>query len=260
MVDSDIGFKEKSSYYDKSANFKTKKTIKVFLENFHDSRLWTDAFPDSDEFKIDFTTLTVAENRHMVDSASDGCQKLQELSEQYELGDNLIICLDSDFSYIRSVLNFTEDSHDRDYIFETYSHSIENAKYYEDFIVESISRYISEDPHSEKFNFIYEYYREISKAIFYPFVKTLILRNLENKAITAEDNIMKILNDFKGISFNKTYSCKDFLNNPKWISVKESLSRLNILLDTEISSKGIDFNLVLDKLSRKRALNPIAIF
>lgn len=66
MVDSDIGFKEKSSYYDKSANFKTKKTIKVFLENFHDSRLWTDAFPDSDEFKIDFTTLTVAENRHMV--------------------------------------------------------------------------------------------------------------------------------------------------------------------------------------------------
>ena len=98
MVDSDIGFKEKSSYYDKSANFKTKKTIKVFLENFHDSRLWTDAFPDSDEFKIDFTTLTVAENRHMVDSASDGCQKLQELSEQYELGDNLIICLDSDFS------------------------------------------------------------------------------------------------------------------------------------------------------------------
>ena len=50
MVDSDIGFKEKSSYYDKSANFKTKKTIKVFLENFHDSRLWTDAFPDSDEF------------------------------------------------------------------------------------------------------------------------------------------------------------------------------------------------------------------
>ena len=27
MVDSDIGFKEKSSYYDKSANFKTKKTI-----------------------------------------------------------------------------------------------------------------------------------------------------------------------------------------------------------------------------------------
>ena len=67
---------------------------------------------------------------------SDGCQKPQELSEQYELGDNLIICLDSDFSYIRSVLNFPpEDSHDRDYIFETYSHSIENAKYYEDFIV-----------------------------------------------------------------------------------------------------------------------------
>ena len=30
MVDSDIGFKEKSSYYDKSANFKTKKTIKVW--------------------------------------------------------------------------------------------------------------------------------------------------------------------------------------------------------------------------------------
>lgn len=29
MVDSDIGFKEKSSYYDKSANFKTKKTIMI---------------------------------------------------------------------------------------------------------------------------------------------------------------------------------------------------------------------------------------
>jgi len=249
MVDSDIGFKEKSSYYNKSASFKTKKTIKVFLENFHDSRLWTDAFPDSDEFKIHFTTLTVAENRHMVESASDGCQKLQELSEQYELGDNLIICLDSDFSYIRSILNSTKNSYDRDYIFETYSHSIENAKYYEDFIVESIARYISEDPCSEKFNFIYQYYRDISKAIFYPFVKTLILRNLENKSITNEDDIMKILNDFKGISFNKTNSCKDFHKNPKWTSVKDKLSRLNISLDVDIFNKGIDFDSILDKLN-----------
>lgn len=250
MVDSDIGFKEKSSYYDKSKNFKTKKTIKVFLENFHDSRLWIDAFPDSDEFQIDFTTLTVAENRHLVDSASDGCQKLQELSEQYELGNNLIICLDSDFSYIRSVLNSTENSYDRDYIFQTYSHSIENAKYYEDFIVESISRYIIEDPYSEKFSFIYDYYREISKAIFYPFVKTLILKNLEDKSITAEDNIMKILSKFKDISVSKKHSYKDFSNNPNWISIKQSLSVLNVSLDAEISSKGIDFDSILEKLSK----------
>lgn len=249
MVDSDIGFKEKSSYYNKSAKFKAKKTIKVFLENFHDSRLWTDAFPDSDDFIIRFTTLTVAENRHLVDSASDGCQKLQELSEQYELGNNLIICLDSDFSYIRSVLNSKEASHDRDYIFETYAHSIENAKYYEDFIIESTSRYLSEDPYSEKFNFIYEYYRDISKAIFHPFVKTLVIKNLENKSITSEDNIMKILNDFKEIGFNKENSCKDFSKNPKWISVKEKLSRLNTLLDEDISKKSIDFNSILVRLS-----------
>ena len=248
MFDSDIGFKEKSSYYEKSGNFKDEKTIKVFLENFNDSRIWTDAFPKPDDVSLHFTTLSVLENRDLVDSPAEGCQKLQELSEQYELGSNLIICMDSDYSYIRSVINSTLDTYDRDYIFETYSHSIENTKYFDAFIVDSISRYISEDKSSDKFEIIFQYYRDISKSIYSPFVKTLALRNFENKSISNEDNIMIILSEFKDISFNKQNTCTNFKNNPKWQSVKSKLSNLDNSLNTELSNRSIDINTIFEKL------------
>ncbi|MFV5548129.1 DUF4435 domain-containing protein [Acinetobacter oleivorans] len=259
MVDSNIGFKEKSSYYEKSSTFKNKATIKVFLENFQDSRIWTDAFPESDDFRIHFTTLTVAENRDLVNSPSDGCQKLFELSQQYELGNNLIICLDSDYGYIRSIINSNESTYDRDYIFETYSHSIENTKYFDYFIIESISRYISEDLTSDKFKFIYEYYNDLSKTIYTPFIKTLVLNNLNNESISSKDEIMVILNEFKEISFNRTHTCLDFKVNPKWVSVKNKLSNLETRLNASITSNGIDINSIFDKL-RKNNINEDNIY
>ena len=251
MITNGIGFKEKSSYQEKSQIFKKKQTIKVFLENYTDNTVWRDAFPKRDDLIIRFTTLTMPEDRKLLPNPGNGCRKLEEFAKSYVLGNNLIICLDSDFDYILSVMNSTADQYDENFIFETYAHSIENIKFYENFIVEGISRKVWEDEKTESLKCIYSYYKEFSNSIYDPLVRTLFLKNVTNETITNNEEIFKVLDKFNKIKISKTSDFENFSTNQLWTSIKKSLIDLSKKLDSEIKLRSLEseYKLVQQRLN-----------
>ncbi|WP_151745127.1 hypothetical protein [Acinetobacter calcoaceticus] len=174
---SNIGFDESSEYYKNTEFFTGHRTVKVLLENIQDAEVWNDALPDKENLYFEFgTAIDVADELGI--KIAEGCGQLNKI-KHYHLGENLIICRDSDFSYLaylmRNIIAGETPSNNiiSDYIFETIVHSMENIVFYKDYVMHHFANrmnlHISNI--SVKAPWINEFYVNFSNLIYIPLIK-----------------------------------------------------------------------------------------
>jgi len=99
------------------------KSIAVYVESFEDISFWHNILSPYEEqeiIKFNIRPYTSTE-------FTDGKAGLKKLFDN--TGNSLIICLDSDYDYL--LAEYSDNTiHSNPYIFQTYSHSIENLKCY----------------------------------------------------------------------------------------------------------------------------------
>ncbi|HCJ5746111.1 TPA: DUF4435 domain-containing protein [Escherichia coli] len=126
-----LGFKSKSSYYEKSAHFLSDtqpKWVVVWVESDDDKRLWLPVLKNTYKkynFKFHLASIYPFKDCKIADGCSRVFAKIN--SGEIELGDFAIACLDSDYSYISG--NYAckqKNLLESPYVFQTYVHSKEN--------------------------------------------------------------------------------------------------------------------------------------
>jgi len=145
-----LGFNSKSSYYKKTDVFlspQQPRWVGVWVESDDDKRLWMPVLKEKYvkcRFKFHIASL------HKFDDGvvADGCSRLisQFRKGNIELGESMIACLDSDYSYISG--NYDNKNKSillTDYAFGTYVHSKENLYLHSEGVAEIIERSLGED-------------------------------------------------------------------------------------------------------------------
>ena len=110
---------------------KAPKTITVYVESDEDIAFWRNILYLYENKNIRFdiqlpskTSLAKGKNK----AIQRGCEIFNHLSIN-SLGDYLLICVDSDYDYLlQDYSKYSKIINDNDFIFQTYSYSIENLK------------------------------------------------------------------------------------------------------------------------------------
>lgn len=131
MENAALGFKLKSSYYEKSAKFISQNApqwVAVWVESDDDKRLWSPLLNERyRRFKFKLHIASLLESKD--EKYADGCNRIFSLIKNgnIELGKNSIACLDSDYSYISGNYECNEkELLESPYVFHTHVHSKEN--------------------------------------------------------------------------------------------------------------------------------------
>lgn len=145
-----LGFKSKSSYYEKSARFLSDtqpKWVAVWVESDDDKRLWLPVLKNTYK-KYNFKFYLASIHPFKDCKIADGCSRVfaKINSGEIELGDFTIACLDSDYSYISG--NYAckqKNLLESPYVFQTYAHSKENIYIQPNGISRIFERALGED-------------------------------------------------------------------------------------------------------------------
>ena len=176
----------------KTSLHKTEPIVRVFVEDMIDVSFWK-LFFDNQNIKTKIQPATS-------DGYSNGVKEVLKLKDN--VGKYFLLCVDSDYNYL--IQNSTIDSeliNTNDYIFQTYTYSIENYKCFADSLNTLMLNATKQD---EADLFDYEYFlSEYSKIIYKLFVYSVYFK-INNEADFPISEFKKI------ISFNKNI---DISNN-----------------------------------------------
>lgn len=150
MKDSTLGFKLKSSYYEKSSKFISQNSpqwVAVWVESDDDKKLWSPLLCEryfKYKFKLNVASLFNSDDGKV----ADGCCRIFKLIKngEVELGKHSIACLDSDYSYISGNFDCNEKNLlESPYVFHTHVHSKENIFIHSEGIERILGRALGED-------------------------------------------------------------------------------------------------------------------
>ena len=251
---SDIGFEESSDYFKEMEIFTGQKTVRVLIENSNDADIWNDALPIKDNLVFEYATvLDVAEEFNL--KVAEGCTQLNKIGH-YHLGDNLIMCKDSDYSYIAYLMkkiidNSTASYVISDYIFETIVHSKENIVFYENFVLNHFANRVKVHPSliNAKAPWLKLFYFNFSKIIFTPMLKLIyhdsILHFRLKKNQIGFNKINSIFKGLRNIPLNNIQDFNVFFESRSWKRVEREISAYEktidkIILENKLTNE-IDF-------------------
>lgn len=174
-----LGFKSKSSYYEKTKQFLSQdkpRWVSVWVESDDDKKLWFPILKSKYErcqFKFHIASLEKFEDGVI----ADGCSRLIALIKKgsIELGKANIACLDSDYSYISGNYNCKQkEILQSNFAFGTNVHSKENILAHPVGVSYILERSLGED--LSQFDIDLEGFSTgISNALFECFVKLISL-------------------------------------------------------------------------------------
>lgn len=246
---SKIGFTQKSSYFENYDKFTGKKVVKILLENSSDARVWRDAFPKLKDTKFEFTTA-IEEANNLDILPAEGCKQLEKVSP-YLLGKHLIVCKDSDFSYITNliinILDKSNSSIEKPFVYETNVYCIENIEFYSEFVKNQFAKGLFLHESSFQDDWINDFYSTFSNLIYEPFLKLIFLNIYSNSKIESVNQIYNCL-----VQINKipTLTMNDFINffkSKEWNNVKHEISLIDQKFNSIIDSKNLRDNFLLVK-------------
>ena len=131
--DKDISFRvsgkgvgDKRKYFNIDGSEATR--VDVWVEALADKWFWLEYFQDNSDYKFNFRGPDEIDAKDK--KRSTGCDRLFTLEKQKEiiLGNDCILCLDSDDSYIKSFIpGFTSKKSQRPHVYTTKIYAIDNA-------------------------------------------------------------------------------------------------------------------------------------
>ncbi|HCJ0884371.1 hypothetical protein [Acinetobacter baumannii] len=257
---SNIGFEESSEYYKNTEFFTGHRTVKVLLENIQDAEVWNDALPVKENLYFEFgTAIDVADELGI--KIAEGCGQLNKI-KHYHLGENLIICRDSDFSYLaylmRNIIAGETPSNNviSDYIFDTVVHSMENIVFYKDYVMHHFANranlHISSI--SVKAPWINNFYINFSNLIYSPLIKFIYHDFILHKDLKLKQNGFKIFGliftHMKNIPMRNLSDFNNFYESKIWKKIVIDIETYENSLDQIILShnKVEEIDIILQSL------------
>ncbi|ANC42609.1 hypothetical protein A6V27_00005 [Hafnia alvei] len=197
-----LGFKSKSSYYEKSARFldgNQPKWVAVWVESDDDKKLWLPVLKNTFKkfnFKFHIASLQKFEDGKIADGCSRIFAKIN--TGEIVLGKCTIACLDSDYSYISG--NYAckqKDLLGSSFVFQTYAHSKENIYVHPHGIAQIFEYALGEDLEQLGLN-VESFSKNLSVSIHKYLVKLISLYQFND--IKEFDKYHKrFISDFKSI-------------------------------------------------------------
>lgn len=179
-----LGFKSKSSYFEKAAHFlndNQPKWVAVWVESDDDKRLWLPVLKNTYK-KFNFKFHIASLHDFKDGKISDGCSRIfaKIKSGDIELGHFTIACLDSDYSYISGNYECKQKKLlESPYVFQTYVHSKENIYIHSEGIVQVFERALGEDLKQLGMD-IDLFTNRFSESIYDYFVKVVSLYRIDD--------------------------------------------------------------------------------
>ncbi|WP_441253177.1 DUF4435 domain-containing protein [Pseudomonas putida] len=210
-MDEELGFPFDLEYLDNQSLFLdldegAPEEVVVWVESRDDIRLWKHVLKDNASYTFDFRPASMF--RSADGKAANGCNRLIKLyrSGQIQAGKNSIFCLDSDFKYVASFAdNYSGDDYNIPNFYWTRVHSKEQVFVFDDLVDEVVSQVVCM-PKTKLEQRARAVYREISKAIYMPFIRLLYLRACSFEVFCA---------DVQGFSIRLDSALKILLNKPR---------------------------------------------
>lgn len=252
---SKIGFTQKSSYFENYEKFTGKKVVKILLENSSDARVWRDAFPKLKDTKFEFTTA-IEEASNLDILPAEGCKQLDKISP-YLLGKHLIVCKDSDFSYITNlIINIMDkgnSSIEKPFVYETNVYSIENIEFYSEFVKNHFAKGLFLHESSFQDEWINDFYSIFSNLIYETFLKFIFLNIYSNSKIESVNQIYNCLVKINKIPTQTMNNFINFFKSKEWNNVKNEISLIDQKFNSLIDSENLreNFLFVKDELIKK---------
>jgi len=164
-----------------------KKKIIAYVENEDDVPFWWDIF---DRYAPNFRFSINPSTR--VKSLERGKESVLKLKDQ--VGDSLILCIDSDYDYLLQGATATSKLiNDSPYIFQTYTYSIENYNCYAESLKGICVKATCND--DELFDFI-SFFRRYSETVYELFLYSYYFQKVgDQNSFTLSEfcNVIKIL-------------------------------------------------------------------
>ncbi|MDH0562882.1 hypothetical protein [Acinetobacter courvalinii] len=256
---SDIAFTQSSKYIKKSQLFNGKLVVKVLFENIQDSNVWKDSLPIKENVTFKYATaVDVADDLKL--KRREGCSQLKKISH-YELGKNLIICIDSDYNYIgsimRSIINNTDFNYFiYDYVFETIVNSKENLIYYEQYVVEHMASliYSHASDMKDKAPWIFDFYAKFSNLIFKHLLQLIYHDVILHQDLKINQKGFKVfwnkINKILDIPSNKKVNFSQFFQSRIWKDIELEVEKLEKEMEIIFlnHNRKIEFELILSKI------------
>jgi uncharacterized protein YjgD (DUF1641 family) len=172
----------------------TPRQILVYVEGFDDVSFWYNIlspYENQNNIKFKIQPYSNEENDKIDNKFMDGKKGLQKLFGHTGRGKYLIICLDSDYDYL-----FPEHSikakkiNESDYIFQTYTYSIENLKCYS----ESLSGVCVQATQNtdEKIDFP-AFFKNYSETIYPLFLWNLYFYSVKQEKKFTDDKFLEVI-------------------------------------------------------------------